>query len=128
MASASSAGDRVVDVGEVDCATISSGVNGDEHRHRGWPSRRQRRSHAALTTAPIAMCMTPFSGPSQRSWPSQVSSRASTPMSADELGDVPTDDVRRQRSHGGAGDVVATAGREEQRVPAMSGSLVRSTT
>ena len=72
----------------------------------------------------MAMCITPFSGPSQRSCPSQISSRAKPPRSSDETGDVPADDVGRQRPHRGAGDVVAPAGGEEQRVPRRSGSSV----
>ena len=98
-------------------STISCGDSEASSRHSGWPSRRQRRSHAALTTAPMAMCITPFSGPSQRSWPSQVSSRASAPTSADQLGDVASDDVALEGADRRAGDVVAPAGREQQRVP-----------
>ena len=112
----------VVDVGEVDLAddlgrASSRRAPATGAGHRGG----HRRSHAALTTAPMAMCMTPFSGPSQRSCPSQVSSREQAADVGDEIGDVPPDDVGGQRPHRGAGDVVAPPGGEEQRVPAQVG-------
>jgi hypothetical protein len=44
-------------------------------RHSGTPASLARRSQTALTSAPVAMWMTPFSGPSHRSCTSAVSDR-----------------------------------------------------
>ena len=68
--------------------------SGSRSRRRGPPDRVRRaaaraghprlfaqRSQTALTTAPTARCMTPFSGPSQRSWPSDTSERQKPRMS-----------------------------------------------
>lgn len=49
------------------CRTSQAGSASASSRHTGFPARLAARSQAALTTAPIAMCITPFSGPSQRS-------------------------------------------------------------
>ncbi len=49
--------------------------------HRN-PARFARRSHSALSTAEMAMCMTPFSGPSQRNWLSPISIADVAPRSA----------------------------------------------
>lgn len=46
---------------------MSSGVMSASSFHTGLPTRLALRSHSALTTAEMAMCMMPFSGPSQRS-------------------------------------------------------------
>ena len=50
-------------------------------RQTGLPATLAARSQAALTTAPIAMCMTPFSGPSQRSWLSPIRAALNPPRS-----------------------------------------------
>ena len=54
------------------------------------PARLARRSHTAFTTAPIAMWMTPFSGPSQRSWLSQTRRRRGRPVGQDSSTSRPT--------------------------------------
>ena len=46
------------------------------------PARRAARSQTAFTTAPAAIWMAPFSGPSQRNWLSPTSSRANDRVSA----------------------------------------------
>ena len=48
-------------------ATNCSGDMSVSSRHTGLASLRAHRSQTAFTTAPMAMCTTPFSGPSQRS-------------------------------------------------------------
>ena len=48
----------------------------------GLPSTLAHRSQAALTTAAVARWMTPFSGPTQRSWLSPVTWRQKPAMSA----------------------------------------------
>ena len=47
----------------------------------GLPSRLAHRSHTALTMAPVAMWMMPFSGPSHRSCGSWVRERKNVRMS-----------------------------------------------
>src|SRR5207302_562526 len=49
--------------------------------HTGFPSAFAQRSHTAFTTAAVARCIAPFSGPIQRSWLSPVMSRQNAPMS-----------------------------------------------
>ena len=49
--------------------------------HTGLPSAFAHRSHTAFTTAAVARWMTPFSGPSHRSWLSPVMCRQKPPMS-----------------------------------------------
>ena len=54
----------------------------DSSFQSGLPARLAARSQSALTTAAIAMCMTPFSGPSQRSCESCTSVRHTSPIEA----------------------------------------------
>ncbi|CAM5243657.1 hypothetical protein STANM309S_05161 [Streptomyces tanashiensis] len=49
-------------------STSQAGSASARNCQTGLPARLAARSQTALTTAPIAMCITPFSGPSQRSW------------------------------------------------------------
>ena len=79
---------------------------------RAWPCR----SHSALTTAPIAMCMTPFSGPSQRSCESCTSRRDAAPMSARSASTSWPTQVAAERLEGGDLDVVAAPDREDEAV------------
>ena len=51
-------------------------------RITGLPAALAHRSQAAFTTAPVARCMAPLSGPIQRSWLSEVTWRQNAPMSA----------------------------------------------
>ena len=60
------------------------------------PPSWRRRSQAAFTTAPIAMCMTPFSGPSHRSWLSPIMLGAELAEVADDVVDVLADHVLPQ--------------------------------
>ena len=53
----------------------------DSSSHRGIPDRFAYRSQTAFTIAAVAKWMTPFSGPSQRSWLSPASLRQKPPMS-----------------------------------------------
>ncbi len=62
--------------------TSHSGSASARSCQSGLPARLAVRSQAALTTAPIAMCITPFSGPSHRSWLSPIRSRFNVPGSA----------------------------------------------
>ena len=78
--SASLGRQRVGEVAEVDQHDDLLGRHVGEQlpqrlARRAWPAGPR----AALTTAPIAMCMTPFSGPSQRSWVSPISAREKPP-------------------------------------------------
>ena len=57
------------------------------------------------------MWMTPFSGPSQRSWLSPVRRREKRTEVAEHLVDRQPDHQRRQRPDGGDLDVVAAARR-----------------
>ena len=50
-------------------------------RQTGLPATLAARSQAAFTTAPMAMCMTPFSGPSHRSWLSPIMPALNRPRS-----------------------------------------------
>ena len=60
-------------------------------RQSGLPAILAARSQAALTTVPIAMCMTPFSGPSHRSWLSPTMLALNPPRSpAMSATDLPT--------------------------------------
>jgi hypothetical protein len=61
--------------------TMSAGGISASSNHNGLPARLAARSHTALTTAEMAMCMTPFSGPSQRSCESCTSSFQNPPRS-----------------------------------------------
>lgn len=53
-------------------ATSSSGAMSLSSFHSGLSSVRAHRSQTALTSAAVARWMTPFSGPSHRSWLSPV--------------------------------------------------------
>ena len=81
------------------------------------------RSQAALTTAPIAMCMTPFSGPSQRSWLSVMSAALKPPRSAAMSSATPADHMRPQRRDRGHHDLVAAPDGEAQRVPVQAAAV-----
>ena len=50
--------------------------------HSGLSSTFAYRSHAAFTSAAVARCTTPFSGPSQRIWLSPTIDRQNPAMSA----------------------------------------------
>ena len=54
--------------------TSASGDMSTSSFQSGLPSTLAYRSHTALTMAAVARWMTPFSGPTQRSWPSPTSS------------------------------------------------------
>ena len=69
-------GERVPQVAEVDeVDELLRGQLGQQLPQRLARAGARDRSQSALTTAAAAMWMTPFSGPSQRSWLSPVSSR-----------------------------------------------------
>ena len=61
-------------------STICSGVRSERNFHKGFFACFVTRSHAALTTAPAAICVTPFSGPNQRICESRTKLRANSPM------------------------------------------------
>ena len=86
-------------------------------RQTGLPASLAARSQAALTTAPIAMCMTPFSGPSHRSWLSLIRLALKPPRSPAMSAGIQPDDVRLQRLDGRDDDFVAPPDGEAQRVP-----------
>ena len=89
-------GERVGEVAEVDQGDEPLGRRlGEQPPQRLARRRLAARSHTALTTAPIAMCITPFSGPSQRSWLSPIRSRSGSPGSAHSSSTGPADHVRR---------------------------------
>ena len=60
-------------------ATSSSGDIEAISFHSGRPARLALMSHSALSTAPAAMWLTPFSGPIQRNCESCTSSRDTSP-------------------------------------------------
>ncbi len=62
-------------------ATSSSGERCESSCQSGTPTSFAHRSQTAFTTAPAARWMTPFSGPSQRSWSSETSERQKLRMS-----------------------------------------------
>lgn len=66
------AGEGVAEVAEVDHLDELLGVISASSSQSGLPYLLALRSHRALATAEIAMCMTPFSGPSQRSCESLI--------------------------------------------------------
>ena len=61
-------------------STICSGDKSERNFQSGFFAYFVTRSHAALTTAPAAICVTPFSGPSQRICESRTKLRAKSPM------------------------------------------------
>jgi hypothetical protein len=63
-------------------STISSGDMSASSFHSGLPSTAAIKSHTALTSAAVARWITPFSGPTQRSWGSFVRRRQKPAMSA----------------------------------------------
>ena len=83
-------------------STICSGDSSDRCSHSGCPARLARRSHSAFSSAPTAMWMTPFSGPSQRSWASPVSSRPKSPRCSR------TSSTSRPAIHGSSARMAAT--------------------
>ena len=88
---------RVGDVaGSRSHATICCGVMSASSFHSGLPACLACRSHIALTMAAIAMWMTPFSGPSQRSCESPASDRQNAAEVGEDLVDVAADDQRRE--------------------------------
>ncbi len=93
--------------------TISSGDISASSRHSGLPARLAFRSHRALTTAEIAMCMTPFSGPSHRS----CESCDQLLVEPAQVLDVPPDHVRLQRADRRRLHVVAAPDGEREPVP-----------
>ena len=111
------AGEGVGEVAEVDQVDDLLGRHPASSCHSGRPARLAFRSQSALTTAPMAMCMTPFSGPSQRSWESWTSSRHRPPRSREHVLDVPTNQVRREALDRGDLHVVAAADGEHEAVP-----------
>src|SRR5436309_1206545 len=62
--------------------TSSIGLRSTSSFHTGLPSAFAQRSHTAFTTAAVARCIAPLSGPIQRSWLSPVMRRQKAPMSA----------------------------------------------
>ena len=62
--------------------TSSAGVMSTTSFQSGLPATLAQRSQMALTTATVARWSTPFSGPTQRSWPSLVSVRQKAAMLA----------------------------------------------
>ena len=62
--------------------TSSSGVMSTMTFQSGLPSVLAYRSHTALTMAAVARWMTPFSGPTQRSWLSPTMCDQKAPRSA----------------------------------------------
>ena len=89
--SRSSASSRVsasVEVAEVDQVDELSGDRSASSRHSGLPASRAARSQQAFSTAPMAMCTTPRSGPSQRSGLSPTSRRDRPPGRCQVAGDL----------------------------------------
>ena len=81
--------ERVGDVAEVDARRRAAPASCRQTScHTGLPSRLAHRSHTALTSAAVARWITPFSGPSQRSWLSLVSRRHEAGHVAGELVEV----------------------------------------
>ena len=110
MSSASRRGERVIEVAEVDQRRRPARASCRRAAATAACLRRlAARSQAALTTAPMAMCMTPFSGPE----PAQL---AVADQLGAELAEL-ADDLR----HGPADDVRAAAPRS----PATTTSLPR---
>ena len=103
-------------------ATTCSGVISASSFQRGLPSTLANRSQTAFTIAAVARWMTPFSGPSQRSWESVTSRRQKPPRSATRSLDAGADDVRRERFDGGDADFGPTSDRERE---AVSGEPAR---
>ena len=100
--------------------------------HSGIPARRLARSQAALTTAPIAMCMTPFSGPSQRNCESPIEPTVQRRPAARVVGHGHPDDVGGERPDGGDGTslprpIVKTSPYPSP-LPSAPPSLVRNVT
>ena len=74
---------RIGDVAEIDAAHESLPASyRTSSRQSGLPADLAYRSQTALTTAAVARWMTPFSGPTQRSWLSPVIMRQNAPISA----------------------------------------------
>ncbi len=77
-------------------STICPGLISERSFHNGLPAIFAQRSQSALTTAAVAMWMTPFSGPSHRSWLSPVSRFQNSPGAAANSATVhPTTSGRR---------------------------------
>ena len=62
--------------------TTASGGSSERSFQSGTPRLFAHRSQTAFTIAAAARCMTPFSGPSQRSWSSETSERQKLRMFA----------------------------------------------
>ena len=107
--------ERVREVAEVDDVDDLLGGEAASSCHNGWPSRLARRSHKALSTAPQAMWITPFSGPSQRNCGSPVSSRPNGPRFADVV-DIAAHQAAARALMAGSLDVVAATGGEGEAV------------
>ena len=97
-------------------ATISSGVMSTTSFQSGLPAVFANRSQTAFTTAAVARCITPFSGPIQRSWLSPTSCRQNAPMSANSSSVDRPSDERPERLDGRDDDLRPAADGEREAV------------
>ena len=117
IASASSGVMAVGEVAEIDAADEFFGRHvGDEPPDRLACSILAQRSQTALTTAPVARCIAPLSGPIQRSWLSPVMWRQNAPMLSATSSHVEPDHELAHRLDRRAADLVAAADGEGEAV------------